>query len=253
MRSNGEVTDLVLAAVASSAIVVFLSIISGGIVCFWAAVGILVVIITISLANSRLRNRAEKVEVGSDLKRAVEKAAKKLEISEPEVFIENTPSVNGYTRGLFKPVVVLNKGLLDVMDDGEVMFTLGHEMGHIKLRHSPIKTLFESGMTAVPLILYLPLMAFRKLFFRGKLSRSMERSADRAGLYLCGDITSAIGCLLKLRLGRDVDDSVIKKAIRSGFGEVTSSIFSTHPGTGRRISDLVEYSKRSGIGWHDID
>ena len=251
IRSSGEVLDLIVAAIASSVIVFFLGIISGGVVCFWAIVGIIVVIITISLANSRLRETSDRVDENyPDLKESVEESSRKMGITEPEVYIYKSSSVNAYTRGLFRPVVVLQKGLLDVMGDKEVLFTLGHEMGHIRLRHSPLKTLFESGMTAVPLILYLPLLAFRHLFFRGKLSRSMERSADRAGLYVCNDINSAVGCLLKLRLGRDVGEDAVMDAIRSGFsGGGSGSLLSSHPATGRRISDLVKFSKSSGIGW----
>ena len=109
-------------------------------------------------------------------------------------------------------------------------------------------------MTHVPFIIYLPLLLFRLLFLRGRMSRSMEHSADRAGLYACRDIGAAVSCMLKLHTGSaSIDQDVIRKAIESGGKEFGQSgwqnILSTHPDKASRIRVLTEYSRTHGIGW----
>jgi len=260
LRTGRELFDLVVAAFAALLIISVLGIITVGTVYIWAAIGLIITIISIMVANRSVKRRGVQVTRGGvpEIEELVDQARDRLEMDRIEVYIDGNSEVNAYTRGIFGPIIVLHKGLVDIMDRGELLFVIGHEMGHIKLRHSPIKTLFEAGMVNVPLILYLPLLAFRLLFFRGRMSRSMEHSADRAGLHACGDIRSVVGCLLKLRSkGESVDNVSIDRAITMGLTGNTddlklTELISTHPETTRRIREIVEYSKRTGIGWKEI-
>lgn len=261
LRTGRELFDLVVAAIAAFLIISVLGIVTLGMVYVWAVIGLVITLISIMVANSSVKRRSVQVTKGGvpEIEELVDEARGKLEMGRTEIYIDGGREINAYTRGIFGPIIVLHKGLVDVMNRGELLFVLGHEMGHIKLKHSPLKTLFESGMVNVPWIIYLPLMPFRMLFFRGRMSRSMEHSADRAGLYACGDIRSVVGCMLKLRSnGKPVAEGSVNKAITMGLtGETDdlrlTELISTHPETTRRIREIVEYSKRTGVGWTEID
>ena len=53
----------------------------------------------------------------------------------PDLFLSFDPRINGYTSGVEKPFIVLTTGAIDLLDDDELMFLIGHELGHIKARH----------------------------------------------------------------------------------------------------------------------
>jgi Zn-dependent protease with chaperone function len=134
------------------------------------------------------------------------------------------------------------------MDRDEVMFVLGHEMGHIRLRHYAIQTVLGSPGAGVPWIVYLPLLAFRVLFLRGKLSRSMEYSADRAGLIACGSLENAVSTMIKLGSGKWVAPEQVKGVIDGrmkidGDRGLLAEILSTHPDLDDRVKELVRFGR----------
>ena len=59
----------------------------------------------------------------------------------PELFVRADPTINAMAIGLDKPIIVLNSGLIDVMDDDELRFVLGHELGHVLSGHAVYRTL----------------------------------------------------------------------------------------------------------------
>jgi Zn-dependent protease with chaperone function len=50
---------------------------------------------------------------------------------------------NAYTTGFTHPVVVVTSGLLEIVDDEELQFILGHELGHVKCGHVLYMTMAE--------------------------------------------------------------------------------------------------------------
>lgn len=66
----------------------------------------------------------------------VEKACKILGIVKlPEVYIGLDESMNAFTTGIQNPILVLNSGLLHSLNHEELMYIIGHELGHIKSEH----------------------------------------------------------------------------------------------------------------------
>lgn len=53
----------------------------------------------------------------------------------PELYIEWGYNINACTVGAENPIIVLNSGLIDLCDDEEIMFVIGHELGHVKSNH----------------------------------------------------------------------------------------------------------------------
>src|SRR5262249_36543135 len=64
-----------------------------------------------------------------------------LDVPEPELYAMQG-GVNAYTSGHNHPFIVLETGLLELMDkDEEVMAVIAHELGHIKCGHVLYKTM----------------------------------------------------------------------------------------------------------------
>nr|MDQ3389343.1 M48 family metallopeptidase [Gemmatimonadota bacterium] len=51
------------------------------------------------------------------------------------VFVSQTPIVNAGAYGMERPFIILNSGTLGLLDDDELQFILGHELGHIMSGH----------------------------------------------------------------------------------------------------------------------
>ena len=58
-----------------------------------------------------------------------------LDVEEPELYVNLDPVPNAYTFGHKRPFIVLTSGLIDLLGDEELLFTIGHELGHIKAGH----------------------------------------------------------------------------------------------------------------------
>ena len=249
LRHTREWADLAIALIIALFFVSIITMFTWGICCLWGFIGLIFVAIMVAVQNSHLRNTSKRVtKDDAMLHDLASKAAGKVGIDLPEIYVSKSNEVNAYTRGIVSPIIVLHQGILDRMDRKEISFILGHEMGHIRLRHYAITTILDSSGISVPLLIYLPLLAFRMLFLRGKLSRSMEYSADRAGLIACGDLESAVSTMIKLGSGKSVTPDQVKGAIDGRFqidGDrgIMGAILSTHPDLDDRVKELVRFGR----------
>jgi len=176
----------------------------------------------------------------------VAESVARLQVEPVRVFVAPASTLNAYTFGLFSPkVVVLQSALLTVMDEDELCFILGHELGHVRLGHTRLNSLV-GGMAGVPspfLASALLTMAFLCW------NRACEYSADRAGLLACGKPRKAISALVKLAAGAETRTQAgLERALRhiqaeddhplSNLGEALT----THPMMIRRIEELHRYA-----------
>ena len=53
----------------------------------------------------------------------------------PDLYIQWGYDINACTVGAENPIIILNSGLIDLCDDDEIMFVIGHECGHVKSNH----------------------------------------------------------------------------------------------------------------------
>lgn len=133
-----------------------------------------------------------------------------LDMPEPELYVSQIAEVNAFTFGHTKPYIVVYAGLLEVMDDDEVMAVIAHELGHIKCGHVLYHTMASQIDSIVATIKDL-LPAVGTLIGTGvdlalKLAllnwvRRSELSADRAALLVMQEPKSCIKMLAKLAGG----------------------------------------------------
>jgi Zn-dependent protease with chaperone function len=130
-----------------------------------------------------------------------------LDVSEPELYVMQG-GVNAYTSGHNHPFVVLETGLLELMEDNEVMAVIAHELGHIKCGHVLYKTMARG---IKPL---LEIAGKATLGVGGLVGASVEAglsawdrrselSADRAALLFLQDARPCISMLMKLAGGTE--------------------------------------------------
>jgi Zn-dependent protease with chaperone function len=200
-----------------------------------------------SAHHDALVRRAQAVTPQSlpHLAQLVRECAARLRPGKTQAYIAPGRILNAYTFGLTEPRnVVIYAGMLEVMDEGELKFVVGHELGHVALGHTWLNSLV-GGMAGVPS----PYGAAILLYFAFRWwNRACEYSADRAGLLACGQPDKAISALVKLtgraaqspegmrqmllRLETQDDD------LRNVLGEALS----THPMIVRRIHALRSYA-----------
>jgi len=127
----------------------------------------------------------------------------------PELYVVSNPVPGATTIGMNKPFVVLNSGLVDLLDEDELRFAIARELGHAVSGHAVYQTLLQrliqlSGvLNAVPIGGY----GFRAITAAlHEWSRKSELSADRAGLLATQDPATAFRVHMKLASGGNVDE-----------------------------------------------
>ena len=142
----------------------------------------------------------------STLHRLLEEACGALDVPQPELYVAQSPMLNAFTAGINRPFIVLQSSLLDQMTDDEVLFILGHELGHIKCGHVLYQMI---GYILLALIdaLGRVTLGVGQIAAIGVVSaffewmRQAEFSCDRAGLLACQDPKVSLSALMKLGCG----------------------------------------------------
>lgn len=116
----------------------------------------------------------------------------------PDLYIQWGYEINAFTVGSENPIVVLNSGLIDMCDDDEIMFIIGHELGHIKSNHMlyhMMANVINMIIDAIPggNLVAAPLQY--ALYYWDRMS---EFTADRAGLLCCQNKDTAIRIFMKM-------------------------------------------------------
>lgn len=123
-----------------------------------------------------------------------------LNFNEPvEFYISNSPEFNASASSSQEEgephLVNLNSGLVNALDEDELRFVIGHELGHILSKNIDIKGAIEF---VFPNYEGIPLLLYNKISLWDKLS---ELTADRYGLIACGDPNKCISAFFKMSSG----------------------------------------------------
>ncbi len=177
-----------------------------------------------------------------------------------DLYVTQWPLVNAAAVGSEKPMIVLNSGLVTLVDREELTTVMGHGAGHILSDHVLYRTallllLNASGATRLPFLAGLPLMAIRSALL--EWYRASELSCDRAATLVNRDPLVTCRTMMVLAAGipsekLDLDAFLVQgseyEEWDSGWDKL-SRFFSeaglTHSHPVRRVSELMSWV-RSG-------
>jgi heat shock protein HtpX len=212
------------------------------------------------------------------LHRLADRLAAQYGVPKPRVYISPDPNPNAFATGRNPrhASIVVNEGLLRLLNDEEVYGVLAHEFAHVKNRDILISTivaamagaitflsqfgLFFSGgrddrgqnpLGLVGALLLLVLGPIAALLVQLAVSRSREYEADHTGAEVSHDPLALASALRKLQRGSEAIPSPIAQPAFSHLyivnplsGRTLAGLFSTHPPMEKRIQRLEEMARR---------
>ena len=215
--------------------------------------------VTIQYTGSNLRVTAETYPTVHAI---LDKVCETIHLTNrPDLYIQWGYEINAFTIGVEHPIIVLMSGSVDLLEEAELAWLVGHEVGHIKSRH----TLYHLMARILP---YLGDILGKATLGIGELlsaplqlallrwSRMSEFTADRAGLLACQDFGVTTRLMMKmagmpiahyhqanhedfLRQAREfesLDYDTLNKAVK-----FLSIMTSTHPWTVLRAAELQKW------------
>jgi Zn-dependent protease with chaperone function len=193
-----------------------------------------------------------------------------LDVPEPELYIAQTPLVNAMTSGHTRPYIIVHSGLVDLLNEEEIMAVIAHELGHIKSGHVLYKTMARAISLLIQLLSEMTLGIGRLVGYSLEAAllewdRMSEFTADRASLLAVQNPQILLSLMMKLAGGtlfqrdqmnaaeflqqaelyRAVDTNVLDRLYKSMLVAPT-----THPMLIVRASEIVKWA--DGNEYQDI-
>jgi len=246
-RYPGERRALLVALLISAVVTLIFTPLSGGLLLLVIVGGVLLNWFQTASNVRQIHRTAAPVAQFPEVAALAERCKQRLGIEdELQVFVAKSDTINAFATGFRAPyTVVLYTGLIDALDEDELAFVIGHELGHVMMGHTTLLTLigqlgYQSyGTRGLQIV-------FRMAFL--SWMRTGEYTADRAGLVACQNLNAALSTQLMLTMGREksrrVDlDALVEhwREVDVGFSEDLGRVMSTHPGVEARIDRLVDF------------
>jgi Zn-dependent protease with chaperone function len=246
----GEAAALTLAMVGSVLILAVLGLVSVGL--FVVVVALSLTYLLADIATARTRMIRVTPKDFSRVFKLAKLAAYRLRVALPDVFIAQSADYNAYTRGfLRKGYVVVHSALAKDFPPSEVLFVLGHEMGHMKRFHTTWLTLMANASEQGSRFLLAPLI--RVVF--NVWSVRCEYTADQAGFIACRDPRAATMALLRLAGGSESQDQVCVEdmiGLDANDPEMASEmadLLGTHPAIRNRLRRINDLAMSPSFSW----
>ncbi len=176
----------------------------------------------------------------------------------PDLYLLQTPDANAYTLGADRPIIILQSGLVTMLNDRELQSVLAHELGHVLSEHVKYRTalfILEILVRSQISLGTLPLIALRYALL--EWSRAAELSCDRCAAIMIRDPQVICSTMMKLAGGSVANEmnlnSFIQQAVEyEQWDDYTDralrfigEIGTTHPYAVLRVSRLLSWV-RSG-------
>ncbi len=172
-------------------------------------------------------------------------------VADAEVFCLPSAEVNAFATVDIREaraysLIGVTSAALERLDDGELRFILGHELGHILFGNNRLDGLLSHNAENADLTVLPPLG--ESLFLRWR--KKAEISADRAGLLAAADFRASATALLKATFGLseknlnlDVEALVNQVDEIKGHPELMEEAFASHPLVPIRLKALDLFSR----------
>jgi len=150
-------------------------------------------------------NMASKIRLSEkqlpDLYQKLPPICQKLNISEPEFYLEMNPMPNAYTFGDTRVFLTITSGLVEYLAGEEVNAVIAHECGHIACRHVLYHTMASLIKTGADLFGLLGILTTPIELALLYWSRRSELSADRAAAVVMGSPQPVVETMVRLSGG----------------------------------------------------
>jgi Zn-dependent protease with chaperone function len=173
----------------------------------------------------------------------------------PELYVSQSPEANAGAFGMERPFIVLQSGVVQLLDDDELQVVLGHELGHIMSEHMLYRTvaimLLRVGLHSLPALAGIALQPIRYALL--EWMRKSELSCDRAGLLATQAPATAMRNFLKMAGGGAADEMDVdafmaqareymdSESTADFFGKILVLLDRTHPFNTLRAAHLQRW------------
>jgi Zn-dependent protease with chaperone function len=172
----------------------------------------------------------------------------------PDLYMTQFPVANAVTIGAGRPIVVVQSGLVQLLDVEQLRAVFAHEAGHVLSDHVLYRTALIilmrlSSIPGIPLPL-LPLRAALMEWFRAS-----ELSCDRAAALVTRDPLTVCRTLMVIAAGAEAERLDLDVFMRQGIdyrekgsglerlSRLLLDLNITHPMPVRRVHELMEWVK----------
>lgn len=229
----------------SITVVILLALIIAEINFYILLIGVLFGIFYIILQQAQLIGNALEINENQfpEIYAVFQEQKESLNINKARLYVIQDPNPNAFTIGFTSASIILASSLMENFSKEELIFTIAHELGHVKANHNIILSLISPLGNSV--------LGSSLIFSFWR--RKAEYSCDKCGLILTKKLDHAITGLLKLSVGLNLAkkvnlESYKEQLINSKTGIVTMSEFLfDHPLTTNRINKLVGFWKKNFV------
>lgn len=159
-------------------------------------------------AYLRIKHTGDNLQVTArtipELHSLLVEACKILGMSDiPDLYLRLDDSIDSFSSGQKRRLVVITTGAVELLNDEELLFLFGRELGHIKSNHVLYRELGDSLTLVSQIVSDLTLGLGNILSMPVKIAlmhwyRMSEFTADRAGLLTCQSTETATQALIKM-------------------------------------------------------
>jgi len=210
----------------------------------------LIVLALVNIKVTSIRTRGTMVQASKDnlphLYRLMKLVCYRLKVPMLPLYIRQDDNYNAYTMGFLNDAwVVVNSGILNDFTPDELAFVLGHEVAHVKRRHTTWLTLMSPASQNIASSLLGGLVQIIFNFW----SLKCEHTADRGGLLAVRDEKAVIMALLKVFTGNkicthiDWEKLVQEHEQQDNILVKATELLGSHPLPAKRISEVYKFRK----------